>query len=94
MILRLCYLYRNELTQSVLESILLRGKITLSMELLNDLVQVSKLILLTYHYKKGVSKPLIKVVFMLKYEPNSNMNVFWFYEVFNILRFLDLIKIL
>ena len=33
--------YNNELTPVMLESVLLKGKITLSLELLNELVQVS-----------------------------------------------------
>ena len=35
--------YNHELTPAMLESVLLKGKITLSLELLNELVQVSSL---------------------------------------------------
>ena len=34
--------YNHELTPAMLESVLLKGKITLSLELLNELVQVSR----------------------------------------------------
>lgn len=40
--------YNHELTPVMLESVLLKGKITLSLELLNDLVQVSKYSLFFY----------------------------------------------